>query len=51
MSYDSQAQAAWFNLHRKKLAAQGVDVDEWNQASKGKKLPPRAPKPPEKKKV
>ena len=46
MPYDSQAQAAWVNIHRTKLEAQGVNVDEWTQASKGKKLPPRAPKPP-----
>jgi 8-oxo-dGTP pyrophosphatase MutT (NUDIX family) len=30
---------AFFNANRKKLEAQGVDVDEWNASSKGKKLP------------
>src|SRR5579859_2805350 len=38
--FKSQAQQAFFNVHRKKLESQGVNVDEWNQASKGKKLPP-----------
>lgn len=39
MPYASRAQAAFFNIHRKQLEKQGVDVDEWNAASKGKKLP------------
>lgn len=39
MPYASQKQAAYFNIHRKELESQGVDVDEWNSASKGKKLP------------
>ena len=39
MPYKSQAQAAYFNIHKKELEKQGVDVDEWNAASKGKKLP------------
>jgi hypothetical protein len=47
MPYQSEAQRAWFNVHRKKLEAAGVNVNEWNQSSKGKRLPPRAPKPPE----
>ena len=50
MPYESQAQEAWFNLHKKKLEAQGVNVDEWNQASKGLELPEhsqKAPAPPE----
>ncbi len=41
MPYKSRAQAAYFNIHRKELEAQGVDVGEWNSASKGKKLPAR----------
>jgi len=44
MPYKSQAQAAYFNIHRKKLEAEGVDVGEWNRASRGKKLPKRAKK-------
>lgn len=39
MPFKSQAQAAYFNIHKKELEKQGVDVDEWNSASKGKKLP------------
>ena len=39
MPYKSDAQRKYFNVNRKKLEAQGVDVDEWNEASKGKKLP------------
>ena len=41
MPYKSQAQERYFNANRGKLEAQGVDVDEWNQSSKGKKLPKR----------
>jgi hypothetical protein len=40
--YKSQAQQAYFNANRAKLEKQGVDVDEWNEASKGMKLPKRA---------
>lgn len=36
MPYKSKAQAAYFNIHKKQLEAQGVDVPEWNAASKGK---------------
>lgn len=46
MPYKSKAQAAYFNIHKAQLERQGVDVDEWNAASKGKKLPRHAkPKP------
>lgn len=41
MPFVSQAQAAYFNANKKKLEAQGVDVAEWNAASKGMKLPKR----------
>ncbi len=44
MPYRSQAQEAFFNANRKKLEKQGVSVDEWNRASKGKNLPVRAKK-------
>jgi hypothetical protein len=44
MPYVSKAQEAYFNANRKKLEAQGVDVDEWNSASKGKKLPDKVKK-------
>jgi hypothetical protein len=39
MPYKSDAQRKYFNANRKELESQGVDVDEWNQSSKGKKLP------------
>lgn len=39
MPYKSRAQEAYFNANRSKLEAQGVNVSEWNSASKGKKLP------------
>ncbi len=39
MPYKSLAQERYFNANRDKLEAQGVNVDEWNEASKGKKLP------------
>lgn len=38
MPYKSKAQAAYFNIHKKELEKKGVNVDEWNKASKGKKL-------------
>lgn len=43
MPYKSQAQAAYFNANKGKLEKQGVDVDEWNAASKGKDLPAKKP--------
>lgn len=39
MPYKSQAQAAYFNANKSKLEKQGVDVNEWNAASKSKSLP------------
>lgn len=44
MPYKSDKQRKFFNANRKKLEAQGVDVDEFNRASKGKKLPKKAKK-------
>jgi hypothetical protein len=44
MPYKSKAQAAYFNIHKKELMKQGVNVDEWNKKSKGKKLPKRVKK-------
>lgn len=41
MPFKSKAQQAYFNANRGKLEAQGVDVNEWNQSSKGKKIPER----------
>ena len=48
MPYKSQAQRAFFNANKKELQKQGVNVEEWNQSSKGKKLPKKV-KPPKKK--
>lgn len=39
MPFKSLAQAAYFNIHKKELEKQGVDVNEWNAASKGMDLP------------
>ena len=39
MPYVSEKQRAFFNANKAKLEDQGVNVDEWNEASKGKKLP------------
>lgn len=50
MPYKSKAQAAYFNIHKKELKRQGVDVDEWNRASKGKKLPKKKGRTASKKK-
>ncbi len=44
MPYKSMAQAAFFNIHKKELEKKGVNVDEWNEASKGKQLPNHVPK-------
>lgn len=44
MPFKSQKQERYFNANRKKLEGQGVDVDEWNQASKGKRLPKKVGK-------
>ena len=44
MPYKSKAQEAYFNIHRAELERKGVNVDEWNKASKGKKLPERVTK-------
>ena len=39
MPYKSLAQERYFNANRGKLEREGVDVDEWNEASKGEQLP------------
>ena len=44
MPYKSLAQERYFNANRAALEKQGVDVDEWNKASKGKKLPKKVKK-------
>ena len=44
MPYKSKAQERYFHAHKKELERQGVNVKEWDQASKGKKLPEKAKK-------
>ncbi len=44
MPYKSKAQEAYFNVNKKKLEKQGVDVSEWNKSSKGLKLPKKVKK-------
>lgn len=39
MPFKSVAQERYFNANKPKLEKQGVDVDEWNAASNGMKLP------------
>jgi len=39
MPYKSKKQEAYFNIHKKELEKQGVNVDEWNKSSKNLKLP------------
>jgi hypothetical protein len=45
MPYKSQAQERYFNANRGKLERAGVNVDEWNRASKGKRLPKKVKSP------
>lgn len=42
MPFKSLAQERYFNANRAALEKEGVNVDEWNQASKGLKLPKKA---------
>ena len=44
MPYVSQAQERFFNANRTALEKKGVNVDEWNKSSKGKKLPKKKKK-------
>ena len=39
MPYESDAQRKFFHANKKKLEKQGVDVSEWDKASKGLSLP------------
>jgi hypothetical protein len=41
MPYVSQAQEGYFHTHAAELKKQGVDVGEWDAATKGKHLPAR----------
>ena len=42
MPYKSLKQERYFNANKAKLQKQGVNVNEWNSASKGMKLPTTA---------
>jgi len=44
MPFKSEAQRRYFEANKAKLEKQGVDVKEWEQSSKGLKLPEQAPK-------
>lgn len=44
MPYVSDKQRKYFHANKKKLEAQGVNVEEWDKKSKGKKLPEKARK-------
>jgi hypothetical protein len=39
MPYKSDKQRKYFNANKKRLKDKGVDVDKWNEESKGKELP------------
>ena len=39
MPYKSDAQRKFFNANKAAMMAKGVDVNEWNESSKGKSLP------------
>jgi hypothetical protein len=39
MPFKSEAQRKFFNANRAKLEKRGVNVDEWNSASKGQHVP------------
>ena len=44
MPYASKAQQGFFHANKAKLEKQGVNVSEWDAASKGKSLPDRVKK-------
>jgi hypothetical protein len=44
MPFKSEAQRKFFNANRGSMLAQGVNVDEWNAATKGRELPEHAAK-------
>ncbi len=41
MPFKSVAQRGWMESHKKELEAKGVNLKEWETASKGKDLPKR----------
>ena len=44
MPYKSEAQRKYFHAHEEELKKQGVNIKEWDKASKGKKLPKKVTK-------
>ena len=44
MPYKSDAQRKYFHAHAKELMAKGVDISEWDKASRALKLPKRVKK-------
>lgn len=44
MPFKSEAQRKFMNANKGSMLKQGVDVNEWNQASKGMDLPEKAKK-------
>jgi hypothetical protein len=44
MPFKSEAQRRYFEANKANLEKQGVNVKEWEESSKGLKLPERAPK-------
>lgn len=48
--YASKRQMRFMNANKPAMEKKGVDVDEWNESSKGMKLPERAGKRVTKKK-
>lgn len=44
MPFKSEAQRRYFEANKAKLEKQGVDVKEWEESSRGLKLPERAPR-------
>jgi hypothetical protein len=43
MPFKSEAQRRYFEANKVKLEKQGVDVKEWEESSRGLKLPDRVP--------
>lgn len=44
MPYKSRAQAGYFHTHKRQLEKQGININEWDEASKGLRLPKRKKK-------
>jgi hypothetical protein len=44
MPFKSEAQRRYFEANKTKLEKQGVNVKEWEETSRGLRLPERAPR-------